>query len=67
MDCAGHSVSASVVGAVHTSLVGWDWLCALLLVVVAVVLEQTGTIPRAVAIVTLFGVSLLAFAVLVSW
>lgn len=60
-------MSASVVGAVHTSLVGWDWLCALLLVVVAVVLEQTGTIPRAVAIVTLFGVSLLAFAVLVSW
>lgn len=67
MDRAGHEVSALVVGAVHTALVGWDWLCAILVVVLCVVLEQTGVVPRAVAIGTLFVVSLVAFGVLVAW
>lgn len=60
-------MSAWLVGAVHTSLTGWDWLAAIVVVVVAVVLEQTSVVPRAVAILTLAIVSLLCFALLVAW
>lgn len=60
-------MSAGVLGAVHAAIGAWDWVLALLVVVVAVVLEQTGIITRAVAIVTLFAVSLLVFALLFTY
>lgn len=47
-----------------TVISGWDVVCALLVVLAAVVVERT-VAPRAVSLTTLFGVALVAFALLV--
>lgn len=44
----------------------WDVVAAILVVVLAVVVERT-VAPAAVALSTLFGVALVAFALLVTW
>lgn len=53
---------------VHTAIAGWDIVCALLVLLVAIILERVivPTLPW-VAWVTCFGVFMFGFAICVNW
>lgn len=59
-------MTAAMLAAVHTAITGWDVLAALVVVVVALVVDRP-RVPPITRLLVLFGVALLVFALLVTW